>query len=74
MENDFVFEKAIKRLEEIVMTLEKGDASLDDALTMFEEGSGILRLCNKALDEAEQKVKILTASSDIPEENDFGDM
>lgn len=33
------FEQAMDRLEEIVKKLESGDGSLDQALTLFEEGS-----------------------------------
>ena len=36
-EKKFVFETAMKRLEEIVKTLEQGDAPLDKSLALFEE-------------------------------------
>lgn len=50
------FEQAMARLEEIVTALEKGDAPLEEALALFEEGTGLMKQCSKALDEAEQKV------------------
>jgi exodeoxyribonuclease VII small subunit len=50
------FEDALSRLEEIVRTLEKGDAPLDGALAVFEEGTRLARICTEALDKAEQKV------------------
>ena len=53
------FEKSMARLEEIVRTLEKGDASLEDALSLFEEGTALVKSCSKQLDTAEQKVKLL---------------
>ncbi|MBI5047449.1 MAG: exodeoxyribonuclease VII small subunit [Deltaproteobacteria bacterium] len=53
------FEDALKRLEEIVDTLEKGELSLDKSLKIFEQGVRLSRLCNKMLDKAEKKVEIL---------------
>jgi exodeoxyribonuclease VII small subunit len=53
------FENALKRLEEIVDTLDKGDIPLERSLKIFEEGVRLSRLCNKMLDKAEKKVEIL---------------
>ena len=58
------FEQQLSRLEEIVAALERGDAPLADSLKLFEEGAGLLRECTARLDEAEQKVSILTAGED----------
>lgn len=55
------FEEAMARLEEIVSLLERGDAPLEQAMSLFEEGAKLLRDCTKQLDEAEQKVTLLTA-------------
>jgi len=53
------FEKALKRLEEIVNKLESGDLPLDESLKIFEEGVKLSRFCAKKLDEAERKVEVL---------------
>ena len=53
------FEEALARLEEIVRALESGSAPLDESLALFEEGVGLVKLCNARLDTAEQKVKLL---------------
>lgn len=53
------FEDALKRLEEIVDTLERGELSLEKSLKIFEEGVRLSRFCNKMLDKAEKKVEIL---------------
>lgn len=58
------FEGSMARLEEIVFLLEKGDAPLEQAMSLFEEGAKLLRECTKQLDEAEQKVVLLTAGKD----------
>lgn len=55
----FNFEKSLSELEELVETMEAGDISLEDSLKHFEQGIALTRACQKALQEAEQKVKIL---------------
>lgn len=66
------FEQSLARLEEIVRLLEKGDAPLAESLGLFEEGAGLVRACEKQLDEAEQKVVKLRRSEDgSPEELPF---
>jgi exodeoxyribonuclease VII small subunit len=53
------FETALKRLEEIVQALEKGDLSLDESLRLYEEGIKLSRLCHAKLEEAEGKIALL---------------
>jgi len=54
------FEESMNELEEIVKTLEKGDCPLDEAVKLFEKGVKISNECHKRLEDAEQKIKILT--------------
>jgi exodeoxyribonuclease VII small subunit len=66
------FEESISRLEEIVATLERGEADLASALKLFEEGTKLATACTKQLDEAEQKVIQLTKGPDgAPVEHPF---
>ena len=66
------FEESLTRLEEIVRHLEKGDLPLNDSLTLYEEGTGLIAACSKLLDEAEQKVVKLKKGPDRqPIETDF---
>ena len=58
------FEQAMVRLEEIVRSLEKGDAPLDQSLALFEEGTSLVRLCTTALEQAQQRVTILLKQDD----------
>lgn len=58
------FESSMARLEEIVSLLERGEAPLEQSMTLFEEGARLFRACTKQLDEAEQKVTLLTAGKD----------
>lgn len=55
----FNFEQALEDLNQIVSKMEEGGLSLEDSLTQFEKGIGLTRECQKALQEAEQKVQIL---------------
>lgn len=60
------FEQAMVRLEEIVSLLERGEAPLEQSLALFEEGSNLLRQCTVLLDQAEQKVMLLTSAGEVP--------
>ena len=66
------FEQAMARLEEIVSQLERGDAPLESALTLFEEGTALMKKCSAMLDKAEQKVaKLLPGPDGEPVEQAF---
>lgn len=69
---EMTFETAMTRLEEIVRQLEGGKATLDESLTLYEEGIALVKLCSGRLDEAEQKIKIIrTAADGSRSEEDF---
>ena len=53
------FEDALKRLEEVVARLEKGELPLEESLALYEEGITLSRLCHAKLDEAERKIELL---------------
>lgn len=53
---DISFESALKRLEEIVGKLESGDLSLEESLKLFEDGAALSIICNRKLEETEQKI------------------
>lgn len=66
------FEQAILRLEEIVRQLERGDAPLDQALALFEEGTKLVRTCNGLLDDAQlQVVRLMKGADGTPQEVSF---
>ncbi|MBK9250184.1 MAG: exodeoxyribonuclease VII small subunit [Ignavibacteria bacterium] len=54
------FEHQLARLEEIVVLLDKGDSSMEDMLTLYEEGIAITRSCREFIDKAEQRITNLT--------------
>lgn len=53
------FEDALKRLTAIVERLESGDLSLEQSLTLFEEGTRLSRTSQSQLDAAEKRVEEL---------------
>ena len=64
MSEKMSFEASIKRLDEIVRLLEKGDAALSDSLKLFEEGTALISSCDKMLNDAEQMVVKLKKGPD----------
>lgn len=60
MDKKIKFEDAIKELEEIVKKLENGDESLENSLSLFEKGIKLTKYCQNILENAEQKVTIIT--------------
>lgn len=50
------FEDGIKRIEEIISNLEKGDISLDKAAELYGEGVLLASKCSKQLSEAKLKI------------------
>jgi len=54
------FEDSLKKLEEIVEELEKGELSLDEALKLYEEGMEFSDKCMEKLNESKQKVEKIT--------------
>ena len=73
-EQSMTFEASLKRLDEIVSRMERGDVPLDEALSLFEEGTALVKSCTKLLDEAELKIVRLTKGNDgAPEETEFTD-
>lgn len=56
---EFSFEEALHRLEAIVSQLEAGEAPLDSALKLYEEGVALSRLCSQRLRDAERRVELL---------------
>jgi exodeoxyribonuclease VII small subunit len=59
-----LFEDSLAELEQLVEQLEQGDISLEESLKFFERGVKLTRTCQKALQEAEQKVQILLDKND----------
>lgn len=73
-ENNKSFEQNMNRLEQIVRAMERGDIALEESLKLFQEGTELVRRCNKLLDDAQLQIrKIMTAPDGTPVEEDFLD-
>ena len=78
--SDQKFESALEDLEQVVEQLESGELSLEDSLSAFEKGVGLVRVCNQKLNEVEKKIEMLVkdkegklqlkALTDLPEKDD----
>ena len=56
------FEDAMKELEKLVDSLDRGDVSLDEAITAYDRGSQLKEYCEKKLNEAKMKIETIQSS------------
>jgi exodeoxyribonuclease VII small subunit len=59
MKGELTFEEARRELEQIVARLEGGEASLEDAVALWERGEELYRACVSKLDAAQGKIEEL---------------
>jgi exodeoxyribonuclease VII small subunit len=57
---DLTYEQAIERLEQIVSQIESGQAGLEDAIRLYEEGMMLAKRCREILAQAEQRIEQLS--------------
>ena len=60
--------KVVDDALKIVEKLETGNASLDECIKLYEQGVELSSKCVKFLEEAEQKIKIISQTNDIKED------
>ena len=58
------FEDALKRLEQVVRELESGEATLDNAITLYEEGDRLKQQCETRLKDAQARIEKITLGAD----------
>ena len=69
---NMTFEASMVRLEQIVRTMERGDAPLEESLKLFQEGTELVSTCNKMLSDAQLQVRKITGvSNGTPVEEPF---
>ena len=61
---ELTFEQMLARLDEIVRSLEKGDAPLEESLALYTEGAELIKRCTDQLNSAEQTVVRLQKGAD----------
>lgn len=68
------FEQSMQRLDEIVRQIERGEASLEDSLKLFQEGTKLVQQCSQMLDKAELTiVKLMKGADGSPQEQEVTD-
>lgn len=58
------FEEALKQLEEITARIERGEIGLEESITQYEKGMGLVKQCRDILTKAEHKIQQLQEKSD----------
>ena len=64
MQKKISFEEALAELESSVKKIESGELSLDESIAVFEESVRLIGICNKKIEDAEGRVRILTEQQD----------
>ena len=59
MAEKFVYEEAVKELQEIVNKLGQGNVTLDESLKLYTRGIELSKLCDDKLKEVEQKFSVI---------------
>ena len=62
--SELSFEAALKRLEEIVRTLELGEAPLDQSIELYQEGDRLKRHCEARLKDAQARIEQIAFGAD----------
>ena len=62
--SELSFEAALARLEEIVRTLERGEAPLDQSIELYQEGDRLKRHCEARLKAAQARIEQIAFASD----------
>ena len=65
------FERALDELEKLVERMEEGELSLEESLKLYERGIELSKACQKALDAAEKRIRILSEQNGKSELEDF---
>ena len=71
MKENINFEDAMKELEKIAEDLEKGNLSLDESVSKFENGMKLSKKCSDLLDSAEKKITMLINDNGKVKEENF---
>ncbi len=58
-DESLTFESAMRRLEEVVAEIEKGDLPLETLIARHEEGSRLVQVCTELLDSARKRVELV---------------
>lgn len=57
------FEQAMQELERVVSLLERGEASLEDSIRLYDRGARLREHCERRLKDAEERVEKITLAN-----------
>lgn len=60
------FEQAMQELEQVVSLLERGEASLEDSIRLYDRGARLREHCERRLKDAEERVEKITLANGQP--------
>ncbi len=69
MDKDINFESCLGRLETIVKKLEEEELTLEESISLYEEGIKLAKKCNEILDNVELKILQLSKEENSKEKN-----
>jgi exodeoxyribonuclease VII small subunit len=67
IDEDISFEDAIAELESIIKKLEDGKLPLEAAVSTFERGTYLKKVCEEKLKDAQLKIEMLSSKNDLTE-------
>ena len=67
------FEKSLEDLEKTIEHLETGDLTLEESIKQFEKGVSLIKSCQNALNQADNKIRILVKKNDDLKIEDWED-
>ena len=53
----------MQRITEVVAEMEEGNLPLETLITRYEEGVGLVKMCQEKLDAAEKRIQIITRNA-----------
>ncbi len=65
------FEQSMQALEDLVGKMETGEMTLEESLAAYEQGVGLYRRCQSALEQAELRVRLLSDPALPDDARDF---
>ncbi len=63
-DSDLPFEKAIDRIEALVVRMENDRLPLDELIQAYDEGTRLLDVCRQRLDDAQRRVDLISQRPD----------
>ncbi len=67
--SELSFEEALAKLTQIVAKIEEGKIPLQDSLSQYEQGMGLIKQCRQILQQAEKRIEKIS-EQDLQQDNE----